>query len=153
MLLVENVTIKDETVGFDLETFLPYQLNLAAEAAAREFQTVYKNQYGMLRTEWRVLFHLGQFGAMTAKQICERSNLHKTKISRAVAAMETKRFLTRTRLEKDRRHEMLSLTHSGQSVFGKLTKHAEAYQNGLSAKFSKQELAVLNKCLNELADK
>ncbi|WP_446720123.1 MarR family transcriptional regulator, partial [Leisingera sp. ANG-S] len=56
----------------------------------------------MLRTEWRVLFHLGNYGQMTAKEIGSRAKIHKTKISRAVAKLSEKRFVTRTRDENDR---------------------------------------------------
>jgi ATP-dependent Lon protease len=38
----------------------------------------------MLRTEWRVLFHLGIYGEMTATDIVNRARIHKTKVSRAV---------------------------------------------------------------------
>ena len=35
---------------FDLWQFLPYLLNQAAEASSLEFQQVYKERYGLLRT-------------------------------------------------------------------------------------------------------
>ena len=44
--------------------FLPYLLAMAAEKTSQEFQRYYKDRYGMLRTEWRVLFHLGCYGDM-----------------------------------------------------------------------------------------
>ena len=50
------MTKKDE---FNLHDFLPYLLNQAAEESSLAFQQIYKGRYGMLRTEWRVLFHLG----------------------------------------------------------------------------------------------
>ena len=79
---------------FDLQNFLPYLLNQAAEESSLAFQQVYKDRYGMLRTEWRVLFHLGLYGRLTAKDIGARSKMHKTKISRAVQRLEERRFLT-----------------------------------------------------------
>ena len=33
---------------FDLQDFLPYLLNQAAEASSLEFQQLYKDRYGML---------------------------------------------------------------------------------------------------------
>ena len=54
---------------FYIENFLPYILTQAAEAVSTEFQSYYKKKYGILRTEWRVLFHLGSFGQMTARDI------------------------------------------------------------------------------------
>ena len=100
-----------EKDDFDLQLFLPYLLNQAAEAASLAFTQIYKNRYGMLRTEWRVLFHLGIYGTLTAKEIGERARSHKTKISRAVAALEKRRYLKRTRLESDRRVEALIFAH------------------------------------------
>ena len=59
----------NEKDDFALQDFLPYLLNRAAEESSLGFQKHYKNRYGMLRSEWRVLFHLGNYGQMTAKEI------------------------------------------------------------------------------------
>ena len=136
---------------FDLSRFLPYALNQAAEATSAGFQKHYRLKYGMLRTEWRVLFHLGRYGSMTATRICERASLHKTKVSRAVHALEHKRFLTREAMAQDRRHETLSLTRQGQGVYADLYQSAKAYDADLGAHFTAQERAVLNKCLEKIA--
>tara|TARA_B110000879_G_C11126642_1_gene494188 strand:+ start:861 stop:1292 length:432 start_codon:yes stop_codon:yes gene_type:complete len=136
---------------FDLSRFLPYALNQAAEATSIGFQGYYRQRYGMLRTEWRVLFHLGRYGAMTAKGICERASLHKTKVSRAVHALEQKRFLVRTTQERDRRHETLSLTRQGEGVYADLFKAAKSYDAKLSAHFSEEEREILNRCLEKIS--
>ena len=95
---------------FELETFLPYLLNQAAEVSSLGFQSEYKKRYGMLRTEWRVLFHLGLYGSMTAGEIGQRAKMHKTKISRAVHKLTERRFIERSRDTDDRRVEHLRLT-------------------------------------------
>ena len=136
---------------FDLGRFLPYALNQAAEATSLGFQKYYRQRYGMLRTEWRVLFHLGQYGGMTAKAICDRASLHKTKVSRAVQALEQKRYLLRTPQEQDRRLETLSLTRQGQAVYADLYQAARSYDAALSAHFTAQERDVLNRCLEKIA--
>ncbi len=132
---------------FDLRAFLPYLLNQAAEEASLDFQHHYKGRYGMLRTEWRVLFHLGRYGAMTANEIGARAKMHKTKISRAVAALEKKRFLTRERVETDRRREMLALTPAGSRAYADLSARARDYDARLMAPFSAEEQAVLKRAL------
>jgi DNA-binding MarR family transcriptional regulator len=83
----------EHIMNFSLPEFLPYLLNQAAEAVGKDFQSYYRDKYGMLRTEWRVLFHLGCYGDMTAKRICELASVHKTKVSRAVSALEAKRYV------------------------------------------------------------
>lgn len=96
--------------GFDLQDFLPYLLNQAAEAASRGFQDIYRSRYGMTRTQWRVMANLGKFGAMTARDICIISHIEKTKVSRAVAGLEHEGLLARSPSSQDRRAEALSLT-------------------------------------------
>lgn len=136
---------------FDLQNFLPYLLNRAAEESSLEFQKVYKDHYGMLRNEWRVLFHLGNYGEMTAKEIGEQARLHKTKISRAVHRLEGRRYLLRSRSETDRRVENLMLTALGQSVYHELCGVAGQYDAKLAAQFSADEVALFRKMLRKLA--
>lgn len=140
-----------EKPTFELRDFTPYLLNQAAEATGAGFQSIYKSKYGMLRTEWRVLFHLGCYGDMTAKDICDRAGLHKTKVSRAVSALAQKRFLERHELPQDRRHERLTLTTAGRRAFEDLVGDAQAFDAQLAARFSHDELALLKKMLVQLA--
>jgi len=138
--------------AFDLHNFLPYLLNQAAEESSLAFQRVYKDRYGMLRTEWRVLFHLGIYGQMTAKEIGQRAKMHKTKISRAVQKLEERRFLTRTRDQADRRSEVLELTVAGQAAYRDLHGVARQYDRTLAARFSKEDVQKLRDMLRELGD-
>jgi DNA-binding MarR family transcriptional regulator len=137
---------------FDLQDFLPYLLNQAAEISSMGFQGYYKAKYGMLRTEWRVVFHLGHYGKMTAKEICERARIHKTKVSRAVRALEAKRFLTRTELSSDRRHEELGLTRVGEAAYADLKHEAKRYDLELMARIPEHHRAVLRDCLCQIAE-
>jgi DNA-binding MarR family transcriptional regulator len=141
----------DKNTAFDLRDFLPYLLAMAAEESSLRFQTLYKDRYGMLRTEWRVLFHLGRYGDMTAKEICDRARIHKTKVSRAVAKLEERRFLRRSEVETDRRHALLSLTTFGLSAYRDLSGIARAYDQALAADFTPMEQKILRKCLIRLA--
>lgn len=136
---------------FELEAFLPYALNRAAEAASHGFQAVYKSRYGMLRTEWRVLAHLGRYGEMTARDICTRAGLHKTKVSRAVKTLGERRFLTRRTVEADRRQEVLTLTPAGAAAYRALAAEARAYDAALAARLAPDDLAALHRVLRALA--
>lgn len=135
----------------DLSDFLPYLLNQAAEAVSARFQPYYRDRYGMLRTEWRVLFHLGNRGELTAKQICDVAVLHKTKVSRAVRALEEKGFLKRVMHPTDRRAEKLSLTRRGQDVYTDLSLAAQAFEAQLAAQMSKEDIDQLRMTLKSLA--
>lgn len=133
--------------AFHPSRFLPYLLNQAAEASSREFQAYYRSRYGMLRTEWRVLFHLGCYGELSAKQICERASIHKTKVSRAVAALAEKRFLSRRPSDADRRIEVLSLTPAGNAAFEDLSRAAEGSDAKLVERLDPAEMDALRRAL------
>ena len=141
----------DENREFDLRLFLPFLLNQASEESSLSFQRYYKERYGMLRTEWRVLFHLGIYGEITARDIGLKARIHKTKISRAVQKLAEKRFLERKRDEADRRQEFLTLTAKGQAVYEELRSIARAYDASLLASFSDEESELLRKMLLRLA--
>lgn len=137
--------------AFDLQDFLPYLLNQAAERSGQEFQRVYKERYGMLRTEWQVLFHLGIYDQMTAKGISERASIHKTKVSRAVQRLEERRFLTRRQDARDRRVEHLELTAAGRAAHSDLQEVAQSYEQRLLDGYSAEEIEQLRGTLQKLA--
>ena len=139
-----------DPADFDLEHFLPYLLNQAAEATSRSFQASYKATHGMTRTQWRVLANLGKFGSMTARDICTISHIEKTKVSRAVAALEDQHLLSRTTSPQDRRAEILSLTDQGRAVFADLGQRAIAYDRALRARLGPQIAAELDDLLRRI---
>ena len=141
----------DQKDEFSLHEFLPYLLNQAAEESSLAFQQIYKSRYGMLRTEWRVLFHLGMYGQMTAKDIGERAKIHKTKVSRAVQKLADRRYLTRTRDRTDRRSEKLELTAAGDAAYKELRQVALDYDRELTRTFDESENQLLRKMLRVLA--
>ncbi|MEE1657102.1 MarR family winged helix-turn-helix transcriptional regulator [Microvirga sp. CF3062] len=114
-----------------LEAFLPYRLNRVAAAVSQEFRSVYGPHHDLTIPEWRVLATLGQFEAMSAKAIGRHSAMHKTKVSRAVRALEERRWLRRRPSEEDRREEVLTLTVLGVSAYRQIIPKALAFERRL----------------------
>ena len=129
--------------GFDLEQFLPFRLNRAAEFVALRFAASYRAQYGLTRPEWRTLAALGSCGRMTATEIGVHSTMHKTKVSRAVFALEERRWLKRSRDGEDRRVEHLELTPAGAAAYGELTSLARAYGAELAELLGQEGIQAL----------
>ena len=132
---------------FDLDDFLPYRLNRAAEAVSRRFARIYRSEHGMTRPEWRVLANLGQHGRQTARQICDRAAMHKTEVSRAVARLHARRWLSRTRNPENRREEFLELTRAGKAAFRGLAGHALASDDALVRLLGEEEATALRRGL------
>ncbi|EIM24772.1 MarR family winged helix-turn-helix transcriptional regulator [Microvirga lotononidis] len=111
-----------------LEQFLPYRLNRIASAVSQDFRSVYGPHHDLTIPEWRVLATLGQFEEMGAKAIGRHSAMHKTKVSRAVRALEERRWLKRRESEEDRREEILTLTALGRKVYLDIIPKAVAFE-------------------------
>lgn len=128
---------------FDLEDFLPYRLNRAAEFIAVRFAASYRATYGLTRPEWRTLAALGAGRPMTATEVGAHGAMHKTKVSRAVSSLEERRWLKRRGDPLDRRIEHLELTASGQKAYRELTNLAAAYSSHLAETLGEAPIAAL----------
>lgn len=115
----------------ELENFLPYRLNRLADSVSREFSRIYRDRHAMTRPEWRLLATLGQYGTMTATQIGRHSAMHKTKVSRAVTALEQRGWLKREAHAGDRRLEHLALTKAGKTAYRELVPLAKAFEKSV----------------------
>ena len=135
---------------FDLQDFLPYLLNQAAETTSRGFQATYRARYGLTRTQWRVMANLGRFGAMTARDICRISHVEKTKVSRAVAGLEAEGLLTRSTSPDDRRAENLALTPKGRAVYAEIGQQAHQFDAALRSRLGPEVAARIDAILREI---
>ena len=135
---------------FELEGFIPFRLNQAAERVSLDFAKLYRRAYGMTRPQWRTLANLGQYGRLTAREICDLSMQHKTKVSRAVADLEARKWLKRTINAEDRREEWLELTAKGRAVFSELSALGQAQDRKLRAALGTQNAKALETALSAL---
>jgi DNA-binding MarR family transcriptional regulator len=137
-----------------LERFLPYRLNRATAVASKQFSRIYRDEFGLTVPEWRVLATLNALGSASAKEIGRDSAMHKTKVSRAVASLQQRRWVARETDALDRRIEHLSLTAAGQAAFRRLAPKMLAFEEEIMARLSPAErrdllqgLAVVEKAL------
>lgn len=147
---VQNAQDTDKRFVLKLKHFLPYQLNHLAETVSRSFSKIYAEKYGIGIPEWRVIATLGEHGAMTARDISTATSMHKTKVSRAVAALEKRRFVARDKNPDDRREQVLKLTTGGIALYEDIIPKALAYSDGLQASLTDEQKAQLNDIFDRL---
>ena len=129
-----------------LEGFLPHRLNVLSSLVSQALTQVY-SKYGIGIPEWRVLVSLGQFGVMTGKAIGARTHMHKTKVSRAVAQLEARKFVARKANRADLREAFLSLTPTGRSVYEELAPRARDFTEKLSEAVSAADRAAFDRAV------
>jgi DNA-binding MarR family transcriptional regulator len=134
----------------ELERFLPYRLNVVAESVSRSLSRLYAERYGIGVPEWRVIATLGQYDQMTAKEVGTHSRMHKTKVSRAVAALEAKGLASREANEADMREAFLTLSGRGRRIYQDLAPRALAFECALDAALGPREREHLDSLLRKL---
>jgi DNA-binding MarR family transcriptional regulator len=137
----------------ELERFLPYRLNVVAESVSRALSRLYAERYGIGVPEWRVMATLGEYERMTAKDVGAHSRMHKTKVSRAVAALEEKGLIEREPNEDDMREAFLALTDRGLRVYQDLAPRALAFERALDTSLGNGERAHLDAILRRLEER
>lgn len=133
-----------------LETFLPYRLNVAAALASQAFSRIYQERHGIGIPEWRVLATLGEYGTMTGKAIGAHAHMHKTKVSRAVAHLEERKFVARRANRADLRESFLSLTPAGRAVYEELAPSALAFMDRLAEVVAPADRPAFDRAVKQL---
>ncbi len=136
-----------------LEEFLPYRLNVVASLTSQALSRIYGERYGIGVPEWRVLVTLGQYGTMTGKAIGAHSHMHKTKVSRAVAALERRKWLMRRTNLEDLRESVLSLTPAGLAVYRELAPIALNFARRLEATIDPLDRAAFDRAVSRLTER
>jgi DNA-binding MarR family transcriptional regulator len=134
----------------ELEAFLPYRLNRIAAAMSKRFRAVYRDQAGLTVPGWRVLATLAQFDSLMAKDIGCHSDMHKTKVSRAVRELERRHWLRRRANPADRREAPLMLTAEGRRAYDRIAPEMLAMERRLLAELGPTTSATLPDVLGAL---
>lgn len=87
---------------------------------------------------------------MTAKEIGTHSSMHKTKVSRAVAELEARRWIKREENLNDRREDHLTLTALGLRVNEEIVPDMIAFQDRLKSKLGSSVASELLSVLDRL---
>ena len=144
---------KPDPSVLELERFLPYRLNVLAEAVSHALSRIYAERYGIGIPEWRVLATLGQYQPITARDIGRHSRMHKAKVSRAVALLEERGLVARNGSDSDRREAPLTLTAKGRRIYGDLAPRALAFAEKLTAVLTPAELRMLDGLMDRLSSR
>jgi DNA-binding MarR family transcriptional regulator len=124
---------KDDTLPplpvFDLDSFTPYRLAVAAKRTSEELARQYRERFGISIPDWRILVHLTHAGDGTSVRDIEASvALEKYEVSRTATRLVEKGLIAKTTHGSDRRLVSLRLTEEGRALMAELLPLARAYQ-------------------------
>lgn len=120
---------------FDLESFTPYRLAVAAKRTSEELARQYRQSFGISIADWRVLVHLAHAGdGVSVRDIERRVALEKYEVSRTAKRLEETGLVAKTAHATDRRLVSLALTDRGRALMAELLPLARAYQAKIEAR-------------------
>ena len=134
-----------------LEDFLPYRLNVLASLTSNALAQIYAERFGLSIPAWRVIVTLGQYEYRTARDIAAHGVMHKSTISRAVAALEQRGLIARKPNQDDRREELLELTKEGWEIYEALAPEALAFEDRFVSVLTEEEQKVLASLIDRLS--
>src|SRR3954465_11447024 len=99
-----------------LADYLPYRLAVVATRMLRDASRIYKSRRNPLTTaQGRPMAILANHEPLTATELCRISMLDKVAISRALAQLQRRGFVTRQRIDHDARARTVPLTGAARS--------------------------------------
>lgn len=134
----------------DLAGFLPYRLSVLANRISSQLAAVYAERFDIGIPEWRVIAVLGQFDGVSADFVCEKTQMDRVTVSRAVARLLKKRYITRRFRAEDRRRSRLSLAAAGRNTYAEIVPIARRYEAALRVGLDAASRQRLDALLDEL---
>lgn len=134
----------------ELDSFIPYRLSVMQQEVSRAISAVYADKYGLMRYDWRVMAALGDDQPLSANEVCERTNMDKVQVSRAIARLKESGLVDRDRDAEDRRRSCLRLTRRGQTIYREIVPAARAREAEILETFSVVELQQLDRLIDKL---
>lgn len=92
------------------------------------------SKFGISIPEWRVIFHLHTTGAVSVREIFQRVDMDKSKVSRAASRLQEAGLISKKTNPADRRLVELALTDKGRALMAEITPLALDYERQLMEK-------------------
>lgn len=136
-----------------LESFLPYRLSLLSNAVSGAIAAVYGDKFAISMPEWRIMMILAEYPDVSADEVCRRTKIEKSVVSRAVARLLKRHFINREIDEDDRRRSILRLSETGLSVYDEVMPIARDYEAKLLSGLTAEEMETFNAMIDKLLEK
>ena len=133
-----------------LGSFLPFRLSLLSNTVSANIAATYQDKFAISMSEWRIMAILAEYPGLSADEVCQRTQIEKSVVSRAVARLLKRHMIIRQIDDEDRRRSILRLSETGLSVYDEVMPIAENFEKKLIAKLSKQERLTLLSLLDKL---
>jgi DNA-binding MarR family transcriptional regulator len=114
-----------------IDSFLPTLIRNLSEGMALSMSRRITGSFRLSETEWRILLQLAEHEALTASDIVSYSAMEKSKVSRALAHLESRDLVVRKVSESDHRVKLLTMTETGRKRYTALVPRVLDWEKDL----------------------
>lgn len=136
-----------DAVSFPIGYRIAFITNFMREPLLRKVE----RDLGIIRPELTVLMCVSFKADVHARDICEVTEQPSNTVSRAVASLEKKGLITRTRDKIDTRRQVLNITDAGQTAHDTIVGQFEAAETRFLAALDTEEQQTLLELLDKVA--
>ncbi|MHA6732247.1 MarR family winged helix-turn-helix transcriptional regulator [Devosia sp. A369] len=144
------MTKADENL--ELAQFLPYLLSVLSGRASRGLADAYERQFGISIPEWRILAHLSQNDCVSETELVQRTEMHKSKVSRAASRLAEAGIVAKSVDVSDRRIVVVSMTRKGRRLFQQIIPHAYQFEAHMLDVLTIEEEKILRQIVPKLIE-
>ena len=113
---------------------------------------MYGDKFAISMPEWRIMMILAEYPEVSADEVCRRTKIEKSVVSRAVARLLKRHLINRDVDENDRRRSVLRLSETGLSVYDEVMPIARGYEAKLLSGLTAGELKAFNDMIDKLME-
>ena len=137
--------------AIDIDHYLPALLTHLAIKFAGGAAMIYRRQFGVTITDWRIMALLANEPWMSAGHITEVFGYDKAAVSRSVRSLHERRLIETRFHGGNRRRRHLALTADGLRMHDEIARIALARENQLAAGLSKDERDTVIRLLTRMS--
>ena len=142
---------KNTNYVINLEKFLPYRLSVLEQQVSKAIARKYSTPYKLSRMQWRVVSTLAQFDGITARDICNFTQMEKMQASRAISGLLNENLVKQSTSPNDQRAHLLSLTDKGRDLYRRIAPAVLAEEQRIFSSLSEHELKTFQALVHKLS--
>ncbi|MFT3728026.1 MAG: MarR family winged helix-turn-helix transcriptional regulator [Terricaulis sp.] len=133
-----------------LERFVPYRLSILSNRVSGAIARRYAKTFNLTIPEWRIIAVLGRRPGLTAKEVCEATEMDKVAVSRAVAKLVAAKRVSAEVHDNDGRAQSLRLTAQGETLHARIAPLAIESERRLLSALNSSERAQFDALIDRL---
>jgi DNA-binding MarR family transcriptional regulator len=134
----------------DLGDYLPYLVNRVGSIIADQFGSEALAPHHLSIAMWRVMAALASHGSQRQIDLADLTSIESSTLSRLVTRLVRMRLVTRSRAANSNREVAVTMSSKGNALVAQLIPIAREYEAAAIAGLSREELAVLKRCLTRV---